>query len=90
MLSMLGGVGLLLVGSFGEVALVGPELIYEAMEKVWLIRERLKTSGCQQKSYRDVRRRDLEFNVEDRVYSKISPMKDMIRFRKKVKLSQII
>ncbi|WMV09698.1 hypothetical protein MTR67_003083 [Solanum verrucosum] len=49
----------------GEFALIGPELVNEAMEKVHLIRERLKTAQSQQKSYADVRRRDLEFDVHD-------------------------
>nr|GEY86852.1 reverse transcriptase domain-containing protein [Tanacetum cinerariifolium] len=40
-----------------------------------------------QKSYADVRRRPLEFNVEDKVMLKVSPWKDVIRFRKRGKLS---
>ncbi|WMV18968.1 hypothetical protein MTR67_012353 [Solanum verrucosum] len=63
------------------------ELVNEAMEKVWLIRERLKTTQSRQKSYADVRRRDLEFDVHDSVYLKISPMKGVMRFGKKGKLS---
>ncbi|WMV45656.1 hypothetical protein MTR67_039041 [Solanum verrucosum] len=71
----------------GEVALIGPELVHEVMEKVHLIRERLKTAQSRQKSYADVRRRDLEFDVDDWVYLKISPMNGVMRFRKKKKLS---
>ncbi|WMV08643.1 hypothetical protein MTR67_002028 [Solanum verrucosum] len=71
----------------GEVALIGPELVHEAMEKVRLIRERLKTTQSQRKSYADVRRKDLEFEVNDWVYLKISPMKGVMRFGKKWKLS---
>ncbi|WMV38064.1 hypothetical protein MTR67_031449 [Solanum verrucosum] len=52
----------------GEVALIGTKLVHEAMEKVLLIRERLRTSQSRQKSYADVRRRDLEFDVHDWVY----------------------
>ncbi|XP_070004490.1 uncharacterized protein [Nicotiana sylvestris] len=37
-----------------------------------------------QKSYSDVRRRDLEFEVGDWVFLRISPMKGVMRFRKKV------
>ncbi|KAH0651615.1 hypothetical protein KY284_031527 [Solanum tuberosum] len=36
----------------GEIALIGPELVYEAIEKVRLIRERLRTAQSRQKSYR--------------------------------------
>ncbi|WMV59091.1 hypothetical protein MTR67_052476 [Solanum verrucosum] len=57
------------------------------MEKVRVIQERLKTTQSRQKSYNDVRRRDLEFEVDDWVYLKVSPMKSVMRFYKKVKLS---
>ncbi|WMV37628.1 hypothetical protein MTR67_031013 [Solanum verrucosum] len=40
-----------------------------------------------QKSYTDVRRRELEFEVDDWVYLKVSPMKGVMRFGKKGKLS---
>ena len=39
------------------------------------------------KSYGDHRRRDLEFEEGDKVYLKISPMKEVVRFSKKGKLS---
>ncbi|WMV58140.1 hypothetical protein MTR67_051525 [Solanum verrucosum] len=64
----------------GEKALGddSPELVHEAMEKVQLISKGLKTAQSRQKAYVDVRRRDLEFDVEDWVYLKISPMKGVI------------
>ncbi|WMV18336.1 hypothetical protein MTR67_011721 [Solanum verrucosum] len=65
----------------------GLELVHEAIEKVRLIRERLKMAQSRKKSYVDVRRRDLEFDVHDSVYLKISPMKGVMRFGKKGKLS---
>jgi len=40
-----------------------------------------------QKSYIDIRRRDLEFHVDEWVYLKVSPMKDVITFYNKGKLS---
>ncbi|WMV32912.1 hypothetical protein MTR67_026297, partial [Solanum verrucosum] len=70
----------------GEIILIGPALVHEAMEKVWLIRERLKIAQSRQKSYVDVRSRDLEFEVNDWFYLKISPMKGVMRFRKNEKL----
>ena len=48
-----------------EAVLTGLESILYAMEKVQLIRDRLKTSQSRQKSYADVRRRELEFQVDD-------------------------
>ena len=71
----------------GEVALIGPDLVFEAMEKVRLIRERLKSAQSRQKSYSDNRRKDIEFEVNDWVYLKISPIKGVMRFGKKSKLS---
>ncbi|WMV55115.1 hypothetical protein MTR67_048500 [Solanum verrucosum] len=71
----------------GGVTLIDPELVHEAMEKVRLIRERLKMGQSRQKSYADVRRRNLEFDVYDWVYLKISPIKGEMRFGKKGKLS---
>ena len=71
----------------GEAAVIGPDAVFEAMEKVKLIRERLKIAQSHQKSYAGVRRRDLEFEVGDLVYLKISPMKGVKRFGKKGNLS---
>ncbi|XP_049405240.1 uncharacterized protein LOC125868691 [Solanum stenotomum] len=71
----------------GEAGLIGPDLVHQAMEKVKVIQERLKTAQSHQKSYTDVRRRALEFEVDDWVYLKVSPMKAIMRFGKKGKLS---
>ena len=45
------------------------------------------TAQSRQKSYADVRRRKMEFNVEDKVFLKVAPMKGVMRFGKKGKLS---
>ncbi|XP_070010131.1 uncharacterized protein [Nicotiana sylvestris] len=71
----------------GEVELLGPDLVHHAMEKVKVIQERMKTAQSRQKSYANVRRRELEFQVDDWVFLKVSPMKGVIRFGKKGKLS---
>ena len=70
----------------GEIVLIGPELAHEAMEKVLLIRVRLKMDQSRKKSYDDVRNKDLEFDVYDWVCLKLSPMKGSIMFGKKKKL----
>ena len=51
-----------------EFAFHGPEFVFEAMEKVLVIRERLKMTFSQQRSYDYNRKRDLEFEVGDWVY----------------------
>lgn len=45
----------------GEVDLIGPKLVFDAMEKMRLIQERLKIAQSHQKSYSNVRRRKLDF-----------------------------
>ena len=59
-----------LVGWFevGEAALIGPDSFLYAMDKVQLIRDRLNIAQSRQKSYADVRRRELEFQVDDWVF----------------------
>ncbi|KAF3647887.1 hypothetical protein FXO38_18449 [Capsicum annuum] len=57
------------------------------MEKVNVIRDRLKAAQSRQKSYADVRHRELEFEVGDWVFLKVSPMKRVMRFGKKGRLS---
>ncbi|XP_070037340.1 uncharacterized protein [Nicotiana tomentosiformis] len=71
----------------GEAELLGTDLVYYATEKVNMIQERLKTAQSLQKSYSNVRRRDLEFQVDDWVFLKVSPMKGVMRFGKKGKYS---
>ncbi|XP_070004776.1 uncharacterized protein [Nicotiana sylvestris] len=71
----------------GKAGLLGTDLVHHAMEKVKVIQERMKTAQSRQKSYADVRRRELEFQADDWVFLKISPIKGVIRFRKKGKLS---
>ncbi|WMV42013.1 hypothetical protein MTR67_035398 [Solanum verrucosum] len=59
----------------------------KVIEKVQLIRDRLKTAQSRQKSYEDVRRRDLVFQIDDWIFLKVSPMKGLMRFGKKGKLN---
>ena len=47
----------------------------------------MKAAQDRQKSYPDKRRKDLEFEVEDRVFLKLSPWKGVVRFGKRGKLS---
>jgi hypothetical protein len=77
------------LGHVGERQTLGPELIQNTREKVRVIKERMSASQSQQKSYADNRRRPLEFEVGDCVFLKVSPMKEVMRFGKKGKLSPI-
>ncbi|EOY08659.1 DNA/RNA polymerases superfamily protein [Theobroma cacao] len=71
----------------GERKLLGPEFVQDATEKIHMIRQRMLTAQSRQKSYADNRRRDLEFQVGDHVFLKVSPTKGVMRFGKKGKLS---
>ena len=51
--------------------MIGLDSILYAMEKVQLIRDRLKTAQSRQKYYAGVRRRELEFQVDDWVFLKV-------------------
>ncbi|GJR63769.1 hypothetical protein Tco_1505931 [Tanacetum coccineum] len=65
----------------------GPELIEITNEKVVVAKEKLKEARSRQKSYADKHRRDLEFQVGDRVFLKVSPFRGVKRFGIKGKLS---
>nr|GFD06242.1 putative reverse transcriptase domain-containing protein [Tanacetum cinerariifolium] len=54
----------------GERLIEGPKLIEITNEKVAIAKEKLKEAKSRQKSYADKHRRDLEFQVEDRVFLK--------------------
>ncbi|GJT60037.1 putative reverse transcriptase domain-containing protein [Tanacetum coccineum] len=72
---------------FGDVQLTGPEIIHETTEKIVQIRQSLQAVRDQKRSYANVRRRPLEFQVGDRVMLKVSPQKGVIHFGKRGKLN---
>nr|XP_016473926.1 PREDICTED: cytochrome P450 82G1-like [Nicotiana tabacum] len=71
----------------GEVEIVGTKFGQSVMEKVKLIKENLKTAQSRPKSYSNMNHRDLEFQVDDWVFLKVSHVKGVIRFGKKGKLN---
>ena len=71
----------------GESAITCPNLIRDTSEKVSLIRQRLLTTQSWQKSYADVRRQPLDFEVGDHIFLKIMPKRGVVRFDKRGKLS---
>ncbi|KAL0553440.1 hypothetical protein IC582_007335 [Cucumis melo] len=74
-------------GEVGEQRLMGPELVQSTNEAVQKIRSRMHTAQSRQKSYADVRRKDLEFEVGDKVFLKVAPMRGVLRFERRGKLS---
>nr|GEW12833.1 putative reverse transcriptase domain-containing protein [Tanacetum cinerariifolium] len=71
----------------GDAQLTGPELIHETSEKIVQIKQRIQAARDRQKSYADVRRNPLEFQVGDRVMLKVSPWKGVVHFGKHGKLN---
>nr|GEV89188.1 putative reverse transcriptase domain-containing protein [Tanacetum cinerariifolium] len=71
----------------GDSQLTGPELIRETTNKIIQIKNRLLTTRSRQKSYADVRRKPMEFDVGDTVMLKVLPWKGVIYFDKRGKLS---
>ena len=57
----------------GEDLTLGPEVVQQTTEKVKLIQERMRTAQSRQKSYQDKRRKDLEFEVGDHVFLRVTP-----------------
>ena len=60
-----------------------PRLILETKEKVKMIRERLKVVTDRQKSSADIKRKDIRYEIDEKVFLKVSPLKKVMRFGKK-------
>ena len=71
----------------GDHPLFGPDLIKESEEKVKLIRDRLKVAQSRQKSYADSKRKEVVYEIGDRAYLRVSPLRGVKRFGVKGKLS---
>ena len=52
-----------------------------------MIRERLKVATDRQKSYADMRRKDIRYEIDKKVFLKVLPWKKVMWFGKKGKLS---
>ncbi|GJY17623.1 putative reverse transcriptase domain-containing protein [Tanacetum coccineum] len=56
----------------GEVQLTGPEIVKETTKKIIQIKQRIQAAHDRQKSYADLKRKPMEFQVGDRVMLKLS------------------
>nr|GEY42869.1 putative reverse transcriptase domain-containing protein [Tanacetum cinerariifolium] len=70
-----------------DVQLTGPKIIHETTEKIVQIQKCLQAARDPQRSYANVRRKPLNFQVRDQVMLKVSPLKGVIRFGKQEKLN---
>ncbi|GKA03724.1 putative reverse transcriptase domain-containing protein [Tanacetum coccineum] len=73
----------------GEVQLTGLEIVQQTTEKIIQIKQRIQAAHDRQKSYVDLKRKPMEFQVGDRVMLKVSPWKGVVRFGKQGKLNPI-
>ena len=62
-------------------------MVKETEKKVKVIRDCLKVASDRQKSYSDLKRKEIEFKVGDKVFLKVSPWRKVLRFGRKGKLS---
>ncbi|GJT20341.1 hypothetical protein Tco_0890278 [Tanacetum coccineum] len=65
----------------------GNELVQETTERIIQIKQRIQTARDRQKSYADLKRKPMEFQVGDKVMLKVSPWKGVVRFGKRGKLN---
>ncbi|KZV37994.1 hypothetical protein F511_30281 [Dorcoceras hygrometricum] len=71
----------------GKRTEIGPDVIEQTSKAIKRIRNGMKTTQSRQKSYADSHRRDLNFEIGDHVFLKVAPMKGVMRFGRKGKLS---
>ncbi|GKF93840.1 hypothetical protein Tco_0283540, partial [Tanacetum coccineum] len=71
----------------GQVQLTGPEIVQETTEKVIQIKQRMQAARDRQKSYANLKRKPMEFQVGDKVMLKVSPWKGVVCFGKRGKLN---
>ncbi|GKF65648.1 putative reverse transcriptase domain-containing protein [Tanacetum coccineum] len=71
----------------GEVQLIGPKIVQETTEKIIQIKQRIQAAHDRQKSYANLKRKPMEFQVGDKVMLKVSPWKGVVRFGKRGKLN---
>lgn len=70
-----------------ERKLEGVNLISETEDKVRTIRDNLEATFDRQKSYMDLKRKDIEYLVGDKVFLKVSPWRKVLQFGRRGKLS---
>ena len=70
-----------------EYKVIGPDIVKDTKEKVRVIEQRLKVASDRHKSFADLKRKDIEYKVGDKVSLKVSPWRKILQFGKKGKLS---
>nr|GEX97616.1 putative reverse transcriptase domain-containing protein [Tanacetum cinerariifolium] len=71
----------------GDAQLTGLAIIHETTEQIIQIKSRIQAARDRQKSYANIRRKPMVFQVGDMVMLKVSPWKGVVRFGKRGKLN---
>ena len=66
--------------------MIGPDIKKDTEDKVRVIQQRLKVASNRQKSYVDLKRKDIVYEVSDKVFLQVSPWRKILRFGKRGKL----
>ena len=73
-----------------EHKVIGPNIVKDIKDKVRVIQQRLKAASDQHKSYADLKKKkDIVYEVGDKVFMKVSSWRKILRFGKRGKLSPI-
>ena len=70
-----------------EQKIIGTDLVKDTEEKVQIIQQRLKAASDRQRSYANLKRKDIEYEVGDKVFLKVSLWKKILCFGRKGKPS---
>ena len=65
----------------------GPEIVQMTLDKIKVVKSKLKATQDRQKSYADQHRKEMQYEIGDKVVLRVSPWKGIIRFGNKGKLS---
>ena len=67
--------------------MIGPDIVKDTKAKIQVNWQRLKISSDRQKSYADLKRKDIDYEVGDKVFLKVSSWRKILKFGKRGKLS---
>ena len=70
-----------------EHKIIGPDLVKDTEKKVQIFQQRFKATSDRKRSYVNLKRKDIEYEVGDKVFIKVSPWKKILCFGRKGKLS---
>nr|GFC67959.1 putative reverse transcriptase domain-containing protein [Tanacetum cinerariifolium] len=70
----------------GEAQILGPELIQETTKKIVQIKQRMQAACDRQKSYADLKRKPMEFQVGDKVLEEIGKVAYKLKLPKELSI----